>query len=66
MKQKYEFKSIVAETLLTKEPDSERQGCGESGGESGIRLFPLRRGEVERSRLRGAWVVFRPCRAPVY
>ena len=77
MKQRHKFESIVAETLLIplyyrakesrrKEPDSERQGCGGAGGQSGIRLLPFRRGEVERGRLRRARVVFRPCRAPLH
>ena len=58
---KHEFKSIVAETLLI--PLYMR---GTAGGQSGIRLFPIRRGKTERSGMRGARMVFRPCRAAVY
>ena len=63
MKQKHEFKSIVAETLLI--PLYMRAKESRRGGQSGIRLLPIRRGKAERSGMRGARMVFRPCRAAV-
>ena len=36
------------------------------GGQSGIRLLPIRWSKAERSGMRGARMVFRPCRAAVY
>ena len=48
------------------EPHPLRPHGGTSGRELGLRLFPLRRRQIERSGLRGTRLVFRQRRAPVH
>lgn len=77
MKQKHKFESIVAETLLiplyyrAKESRRKNPILNDKVAEGLVDSLEydysrFRRGEAERGRLRGARVVFRPCRAPLH